>query len=273
MFSQCLRRIVLHLALLWAPTFAPGAKPVLATQSQVPATDWPRWIESVRSKALEYSDSLPDFICSQKTRRYTGSPASSAWQPQDVWEAELSYNQRAEQYSQVRHNGKASRQPLESLGGALSIGEFGSLLRTLFLPESQAEFWKAGEEALRTGSSAVVVGFRVPQERSGWTLSFKKSHSLRVAYRGKVWVDTANSQVLRITQESLDLPPTFPIAYSEATIVFSYAVVSGLEGQQFLLPQTARLIMHERQPAIRSLNVMEFRGYRKFTADVRIVPE
>lgn len=272
MFPQCLRRVRLQLALLWMLMFRPITEPLQAAQSQVPATDWQRWIEAVRSKALQYSDSLPDFICSQKTRRYTGSPSGTNWQPQDVWEAELSYNQRNEQYSQVRHNGKASRRPLESLGGALSIGEFGSLLRTLFLPESQAEFWKEGEEPFQDGRT-IIIGFKVSKERSGWTLSFKKSHSLRVAYRGKVWVDAANSQVLRITQESLDLPATFPIAYSEATIVFSTVTVSGLEGKQFLLPQTAHLTMHERQPAIRSLNVMEFRNYRKFTADVRLVPE
>ena len=79
---------------------------------------------------------------------------------------------------------KPAVRPLESLGGALSIGEFGSLLRTLFLPETQAEFWKEGEEQFQ-GTTAIIVGFRVSQERSGWTLSFKKSHSLRVAYQGK----------------------------------------------------------------------------------------
>ncbi len=268
-----LQPATLKFALILAAVFDLSAAPrATLQQSTPPVTEWSRWIEAVRQRALEYSDTLPDFICSQKTRRYTGSPESSTWQAQDVWEAELSYNQKTERYSHIRLNGKASRRPLESLGGALSIGEFGSLLRTLFLPETQAEFWKDGEEQVQ-GTTAIIVGFRVSQEHSGWTLSFKKSHSLRVAYQGKVWVDAANCQVLRITQESLKLPSTFPIAYSEATTVYSYLSVPGLDGKTYLLPQTAHLTLHERQPPIRSLNVIDFRNYRKFTADVRLVPE
>jgi hypothetical protein len=250
-----------------------SAEPSLSSQNQ-PGTDaeWSRWIESVRQRALEYSESLPDFICSQKTRRYTASPENTTWQAQDVWEAELSFNQKTERYSRIRLNGKASRRPLESLGGALSIGEFGSLLRTLFLLETQAEFWKEGDEQFQ-GSAAIVVGFRVSQERSRWTLSFKNSHSLNVAYQGRAWIDASNHQILRISQQTLQLPPTFPIAYSEANTVYNYVSVSGLEGRKFLLPQAAHLILHERQPPIRSLNVIEFGNYRKFTADVRLVPE
>jgi len=263
----------LQLTLILTAVFHLPAEPRRTFQrTSPPVTEWSHWIEAVRQRALEYSDTLPDFICLQKTRRYTGSAENRTWQPQDVWEAELSYSQKNERYSHIRLNGKASRRQLESLGGALSIGEFGSLLRTLFLPETQAEFWKDGEEQIE-GSAVIIVGFRVSQERSGWTLSFKKSHSLRVAYQGKVWVDAANCQVLRITQESLKLPITFPIAYSEATTVYSYVSLPGLQGKLFLLPQTAHLILHERQPPIRSLNVIDFRNYRKFTADVRVVPE
>jgi len=31
--------------------------------------------------------------------------------------------------------------------------------------------------------------------------------------------------------------------------------------------------LHEREGRVRSLNVIEFRNYRKFTADVRLVPK
>jgi hypothetical protein len=262
----------LRLVLMLAAVFHLSADPRPTPQQTPPVAEWSRWVEAVRQRALEYSDTLPNFICSQKTRRYIGNPGTSSWQAEDVLEAELSYNQKNEHYSLIRLNGKASRRPLESLGGALSIGEFGSLLRTLFLPETEAEFWREGAEQVQ-GRPAIIAGFKVSQERSGWTLSFKKSHSLRVAYQGKVWVDVANYQVLRITQESLNLPPTFPIAYSEATTMYSYLSVPGLEGKTFLLPQTAQLTLHERQPPIRSLNVIDFRNYRKFTADVRLVPE
>ena len=94
-----------------------------------------------------------------------------------------------------------------------------------------------------------------------------------MAYRGTIWIDASNHQVLRITQRAQDLPARFPIAYSESTIVYGYVAVTGLQGRRFLLPQSASVILHERERSVRSLNVMEFRDYRKFTADVRLVPE
>ena len=236
------------------------------------ALEWSRWIELVRQDALQYSDTLPDFVCAQTTRRYSAISDIGTWQSEDVWEAELSFNQKTERYSNVRLNGKASRRPLESLGGALSIGEFGSLLRTLFLPETQAEFWKEGEERFQEIPS-IVAGFKVSQERSRWTLSFKNSHSLNVAYRGKIWIDASNHHILKISQQAQNLPARFPIAYSEATTIYGYVSVAGLESKRFLLPQSANLILHERERRVRSLNVIEFRNYRKFTADVRLVPE
>ena len=270
---QCLWPIALTIALFLSETPGFSAPPWLDVESQpAQALEWSSWIEVVRKKALDYSDSLPDFVCAQTTRRYSATSDPGAWQPEDVWEAELSFNLRTERYSNIRVNGKASRRPFESLGGALSFGEFGSLLRTLFLPETQAEFWKEGEERFQE-TPAIVVGFKVSQERSTWALSFKNSHSLNVAYRGKIWIDASNLQVLRISQRAQDLPPRFPIAYSEATTVYGYVAVAGLEGKRFLLPQSANLILHERERRVRSLNVIEFRNYRKFTADVRLVPE
>jgi hypothetical protein len=273
MLPPDLQRIALTITLAVAGLSCFSALPQNSLQNP-PAQghEWSRWIELAREVALQYSDSLPDFICAQTTRRYSSTSDAKTWQAEDVWEAELSFNQRVERYSKVRRNGKASRKPLESLGGALSIGEFGSLLRTLFVPETQTEFWKEGEELFQETPS-IVAGFKVSQERSRWALSFENSHSLNVAYRGRIWIDASNHQVLKISQQAQNLPARFPITYSEATIVYGYVIVAGLEGKRFLLPQSASLILHERERRVRSLNIMEFRNYRKFTADVRLVPE
>ena len=270
---QYFQPIALTLALIASELFGLSARPPAGLQNpSAQALEWSRWIELVRKKALDYSDSLPDFICSQTTRRYSVASDLGTWQSEDVFEAELSFNQKAERYSNIRLNGKASRKPMESLGGTLSIGEFGSLLRTLFLPETQAEFWKEGEVHFQETPS-IVAGFKVSQEHSRWALSFKNSHSLNVAYRGRIWIDSTNHQVLKISQQAQDLPAKFPIAYSEATTVYGYVPVAGLEGKRFLLPQSANLILHERERRVRSLNVIDFRNYRKFSADVRFVPE
>ena len=126
------------------------------------------------------------------------------------------------------------------------------MLRTLFLPETQAEFWKEGEETL-SGDPLNRRGFKVSQEHSRWALSFKNSHSLNVAYHGKIWIDASNYRVLRISQQARDLPSRFPIAYSEATTVYGYVAVAGLEGKRFLLPQSANLIF-ARKGATRQIS-------------------
>lgn len=255
---------------LWTP---PGLFAEVKAGSQSTASaEWSRWFELVREQALGYSEALPDFVCIQTTRRYSGTDDNATWVTRDVLEAELSFNQKTERYSRIRLNGKAKQGPIESLGGAWSIGEFGSLLRTLFLPETQTEFRKVGEETSQA-AAAIILEFKVSQERSRWNLSFENSHSLNVGYRGRVWVDATTHQILKINQRTLPLPPRFPITYSEITTLYNYVSVAGLEGKKFLLPQTAHVILHERKPPTQSLNVIEFRDYRKFTADVRLVPE
>jgi hypothetical protein len=270
---RCLQPVALTIAFLALELISSSAQVQSGTPSPPAQTlEWSRWVEAVRQKALQYSDSLPDFVCAQTTRRYSVITETGGWRSEDVWEADLSFNQKTEHYGNIRLNGKASRKPLESLGGALSIGEFGSLLRTLFLPETQAEFRKEGEEQFQS-RTVIILGFSVSQERSNWRLLFKKSHSLRVAYRGRAWIDSSSHEILKISQQTLQLPPTFPIAYSETTTVYSHVSIPGLEGKTFLLPKTAQLVLRERQPPTRSMNIIEFRNYRKFTADVRLVPE
>src|SRR5688572_14041427 len=99
---QCSRYAAFKLAFILTAVFNPSAEPRSNPESQPPVAEWSRWIESVRQRALQYSDALPDFICSQRTRRYTASPETSTWQAQDVWEAELSYNQKTERYLHIR---------------------------------------------------------------------------------------------------------------------------------------------------------------------------
>ena len=261
------------LTMIFALCALPGLSAEVKAGGQSTASaEWSRWFELVRQKALEYSETLPDFVCVQTTRRYSATGDNNAWVTRDVLEAELSFNQKTERYSHIRLNGKAKQGPMESIGGAWSIGEFGSLLRTLFLPETQAEFRKEGEEQFQAVAT-IVMEFRVSQERSRWTLSFENSHSLNVGYRGTVWVDASTHQILKINQRTLPLPPSFPITYSEITTLYNYVSMSGLEGKTFLLPQTAHVILYERKPPIRSLNVIDFRNYRKYTADVRLIPE
>jgi hypothetical protein len=233
---------------------------------------WDGFLEEVRQSALQHTEDLPNFICAQVTRRYLDASGSNRWQSQDTLQAELTYNQKKENYANVLVNGRPSNRPFEALGGTLSIGEFGSILRALFMPQSQATFWKEREEDLR-GLRTLVIGFTVPQSTSSWTLSFENSHSLKVAYRGNVWVDPQKKQVMKISQSTTQIPATFPISYAETTTEYGNSLIQGIEGKEFLLPLRAELIMRESRQHSSTRNVIEFREFRKFTSDVKLVSD
>jgi hypothetical protein len=246
-----------------SPAQAPESSPVSEN-----SFGWNQFISEVSRQALQFTEDLPNFICTQTTRRYFNDTETGGWQLDDILEAELSFNERKESYSKVRVNGRESPKRFESLGGTLSVGEFGSILSALFSPEAQAVFRKEREEILR-GKTVVVAAFSVPQANSQWTLSFKNTHSLKVGYHGWIWIDSATRQVLRITQRTEKLPAGFPIAYSETTTEYGSGLIRGVGSQEFLLPLNAELIIQEVQPRRATRNLIAFRDFRRFTAEVK----
>jgi len=232
-------------------------------------SSWNPLFTDVRKKALQFTDDLPDFICRQVTHRYRDPQGGSQWQIQDIVEAEVAYNQRQENYSNIMINGRPSVKRFESLGNAISIGEFGSILRSLFIPETHAKFWKEREDQFG-GVQTIVIGFSVPQESSPWTLSYKNTHSLKVGYEGGIWVETQRRSILKISQHTLRLPPRFPILYAETTTEYGYRVITGLENQPFLLPLAAEVVIREIQNRSSLRNLIEFREFRRFTAEVKL---
>ena len=264
--------MILQITLFTSVSLSVQEQPRLPSDTVGPQiSDWEVFLIDVRKRALQFTDDLPDFICRQVTRRYTDPLGGNQWQSHDIVEAALEYNQRQESYSNIKINGRPSAKRFESLGNAISIGEFGSILRSLFIPETQAKFWKAREEQFR-GVQTIVIGFSVPQESSAWTLSYKNTHSLKVAYQGRIWIDARNRNILRISQHTLQLPRNFPILYSETTTEYGYRVIAGLESQSFLLPVAAEVVIRENQNRFSSRNLIEFREFRKFTADVKLNP-
>jgi hypothetical protein len=83
-------------------------------------------------------------------------------------------------------------------------------------------------------------------------------------------VDPETHYVLKIVQQADNLPPGFPIAFSQTTTEFEVTAIRGIEGQSYLLPQRAEVIIQEAQPRSLSRNVIEFRDFRRFTAEVKL---
>lgn len=243
------------------PPRAPAPIPPPSAQEQK------RIIEAVREYALNYSKTLPNFLCTQVTRRYFDPSGIESWQMMDVITARLSYFEQKENYQLVLVNNQVTSQSYHSLGGATSTGEFGSMLREIFEPESHAHVEWQRWATLR-GRRAYVFAYRVAQPDSRWRINYQREQEIIPGYRGLVYVDRDTEMVLRVTLEAEDIPPSFPVQEARTTLDYDYAQIAG---RDHLLP--LRAVVRMRSGKLLTKNEGEFRLYRKFTTEANVTFE
>jgi hypothetical protein len=264
---------------LWALRDAsaslPGPKPGSAhavTSAGLPALSNEQQaaiIQDVREYALNYSRNLPDFICAEQVQRYVAplpKPGDSpAWRQGDTLLIRLSYFQQKEQYKLNMINFKPSDQDYEKVGGSKEFGSFGTLMRGIFEPASEARF--EYDHTSQLGDRGVVLAFRyfVDLDRSNYELVWENNRRIRTAYSGLVLVSRETHQVMRITVKAENIPADFPIRGAETQLDYDWEELSG---QKFLLPSKAQVIMAGDDAL--SKNDERFAVYRKYSADAVI---
>jgi hypothetical protein len=227
-----------------------------------------RVIEEARQYALNYSKSLPDFICLQVTRRYIDrhyKPGTEgSWAVSDRLAEKLSYFDQHEKYEPLSQNDNSLYgKPAESIGGALSRGDFGTMLKEIFTPESSAEFhWERWTTL--DGHLSHVYTYAIDQPHSKWTLDYHRSQQVTPGYHGEVFVEKASNAIWRITVEP-EPPASFPMQNLHQVLDYRYTDIGG---QKFLLPLGGTIVM--RADGVGSKNEIEFRSYRKYSADTSI---
>jgi hypothetical protein len=120
-----------------------------------------RFLAATRERALEYSQSLPDFICTQQIYR-SMKRGMGAWREVDRLTVRLSFSSRGEQYTLLQVNGAATSAGYDSVLGSTSRGEFGSLLRGVFESDSGTQF-RFERWVRRDRRPAALYSFRIPQ--------------------------------------------------------------------------------------------------------------
>lgn len=258
-----LRKLVAATAALPPPVRDPApVKPVpLPPPSSV---EQARVISEARELALGYTKRLPDFICLQVTRRYVDPAGLEMYQLMDTVAERLSYFEQKEEYKLISINGQWTDADRWKLGGATSSGEFGTMLREIFEPSTEAEFQWERWGKLR-GRVCHVYSFRVRQAKSKWRISWQRQLEIVPGYRGLIYIDRDAPMVLRAAMEAEDIPPTFPI--QEARTMLDYDFVD-IAGNDYLLPLRSEMRMREGRLLVR--NNVEFRSYRKFGAEAII---
>ncbi len=231
-------------------------------------------ISQARDYALSYSRQLPDFICTQVTRRYAaprpgtkyGGPAGSSpsWQAQDTLTIKLSYFEQKEDYKLILVNNTITKQDYRTLGGATSTGDFGSMMKDIFEPGTEAHFEWDHWGTLR-GRRVMAFAYTVAQSRSQWHITYERSMDIVPAYHGLIYVDEKTHDVMRVTLAAQDLPAAFPVKMAETILDYDFQDISG---HTFLLPLKATTTMGASDYLTR--NDAEFRIYRKYSADSAI---
>ena len=226
-----------------------------------------RILDEVRETALAYTNNLPNFLCTQVTRRkaapvnairHDGEPP---WQTMDTLTVRLSYFDQKEDYKLIMVNEKFTTQDYRTLGGATSTGEFGSLMKEIFEPHTETRFEWDHWGTLR-GKRMLVFSYNVDQAHSGWGLDYERRQHIMPAYSGLVYIDNDLHVVKRITLEAQNIPGSFPIKKAMTILDYDFTDISGHE---FLLPLKSTSEMSA--DGVLTLNELEFRLYRKYSTE------
>jgi len=223
-------------------------------------------IDDARDAAATFSAELPNFIVQQVTTRYQGTGYHNDWRAMDVVTTDVAVVDGKEDYRNIKINGRASTRAIENTG-SWSTGEFTITLQDIFQPSTAAVFKKRGEDRI-ANRPAFVYDMTVEQPNSHWVLISTDQHrQYQPAYKGSIWVDKETRRVLRIEQQAVGLPRDF--TYDKAETVVEYGFVR-IEGKTYLLPVLSENLGCMTGTRNCSRNVIDFRNYRKFTAESNV---
>jgi hypothetical protein len=245
---------------------APAPKQQVVVLQAPDPLEQKRVLAEVTQNALEYVQSLPNFICTQVTRRHIDPSGTETWKSDGVIQEHLSYVDHHEDYKVAMvDNHPVAGMNHDQVGGNRSSGEFGSMLEDIFQPSSNAHFEWERWATLRTRRMH-VFSYRIAQPYSKYSIHDDRSGQTVIpGYHGLIYADSETHRVMRITMECDDIPASFPVQQAVEVMDYDFATISG---EKFLLPLKADLRFRAATALV--WNEIEFHLYRKFTADAAI---
>jgi VWFA-related protein len=224
-------------------------------------------IADARERAIGYQNGLPNFMCVEITNRSLDLSGTGNWKHRDSITELLRYRDKNETRSVMEINGKTPQSAnAEDIKGSTSTGEFGGVLTAVFEPAAKAEFkWKQ-TDALGTGT-VQAFDYRVARENSSFSVFSADGRGMKVSFHGKVFVDSATRSVRRVTLIADDIPKDFPTHASTVSVDYDYVSINA---HDYLMPISAEVsLVKGRHEA--DLNTIQFRDYRRFGSNVKIL--
>jgi hypothetical protein len=247
-------------------TRTPGA-PRVDTSARSPQSGDPV-IDEAREAAFTFSRALPNFVVKQVTVRYETFAArggQTSWHALDTVTADVVSENGKESYKNILINGKAPKEGIDKEGGTWSTGEYSSIQLDILSPGTKAHFHDRQPTTI-ANRAAYRYDFSVERTNSHWNIH-SNSDSLTPEFTGVIWIDKETSRVLRIEMAARNMPSTFKLDTVESAIDYDYVAIG--DGK-FLLPVHSEALSCERSTNSCSRNVIDFRNYKKFTADTSI---
>ncbi len=247
---------------------APPPEPVAAPPPPPPppsAAEQAEVMAAIKEYALNYTNNLPNYMCIQTTRRKI-HPILSGYIPYgDVIREELSFVDHKESYKVLMRNEQSVVNISHNqLGGAVSNGEFGTMLAHIFDPLTGTEFDWDHWATLR-GQRMYVFSFSVPKS-AGYSMYHGESkRSYTSAYKGLIYADRDTKVVMRIKMDCVDIPKDYPIKTVGITLDYAPTKVGD---ETYVLPFHFELNSSDNLAIIK--NEADYKLYRKFGAESAI---
>ncbi len=222
-------------------------------------------IRKAADAALDFTETLPNYVCQEMISRYQSESKPANWQPLDIVTAALVYENGKEDYRNITLNGKPKKN-FEETGGAWSTGEFGTVLIDLFSPATNANF-HFRRDSRAAGINAKMYDFDVARENSHWVIHMA-SQTYQPGYKGSVWIDPQTNRVLRIEMQAVAFPEEFPTDHVESATDYQYIRLG--DAKQYLLPVHAETLSCQRGTSYCSRNTIDFRNYHKYSGETNI---
>jgi len=215
--------------------------------------------------ALNHEQDLPNFVCTQTTRRFEDFNGQNGWRPIDIIVERLTYFEHREDYKVIELNGMPASIAHEQLTGASSSGEFGSVMKSIFSPETETKFAWQNWFTLR-GRKMHVYSYGVLVSKSNYHIKVpERKLDLVTGYHGLVFIDAQRRMVHRITLHPDGIPLSFPIQDVSLALDYEYNRIGDAD---YLLPLQFELRSREGKLLVK--NDVDYDNYRKFTADSSI---
>jgi hypothetical protein len=225
------------------------------------------FVDRAREAAFSFSETLPNYIVKQYTTRYATGAARggrTSWQVLDNVTADVIEENGTEKYKNILVNGKPPKENVEE-SGSWSSGEFSSLLLDIMSPSTGADFHGKRDSKI-VNRDAFRYDYSVEQPNSHWKVE-SRGQTYSPAYTGSIWIDKETARVLRIELAAQGMPRGFPLDTVESAVDYDFVLIG--DGK-YLLPVHSEALSCGRGTSDCSRNVIEFRNYRKFTAETSI---